>query len=184
MTIQTAYTDSAAKAQDVASGATDLWARGIQKLFSVTPPAGRLDPTGPIDWYFDTAAKVLEQQRDYVKTLAGTMSLVQGAAREQAVSMASILRDQAASASNVMRTRADDAEQLADDEAREAELQARREARQAKREARAAAAEKFADMTKAELQDELAARELPKTGNVDELRDRLIDAELEADETD
>jgi hypothetical protein len=183
MTLQTAYIETAAKAQNVASDATDLWARGIQKLFSVTPPTGYVDPTGSVDWYFDTAAKLLEQQRDYVKTLAGTMSSVQGAVRDQAVSVASTLREQAASASNVMRTRAGDVEQLANDQAREADRQARREARQAKREARAFAAEQFADMTKTELQDALSARHLPKTGNVDELRDRLVDAELEADET-
>ncbi|MDX6308008.1 MAG: colicin import rane protein [Nocardioidaceae bacterium] len=33
-------------------------------------------------------------------------------------------------------------------------------------------------MTKAELQDELAKRDLPKTGNVDELRERLIADDL------
>jgi hypothetical protein len=184
MTIQTAYAEAAAKAQNVASGATDLWAREIQKLFSVTPPTGRLDPTGAVDWYFDTAAKLLEQQREYVKTLAGTMASVQGAVRDQAVAVASTLREQAGSASDIMRSRANDAEQLAEDQAHEADLKAQREARQAKRQARAAAAAKFAEMTKPELQDELAARDLPKTGNVDELRDRLIDAELEADETD
>jgi len=36
------------------------------------------------------------------------------------------------------------------------------------------AAERYQDMTKAELQEELASRDLPKTGNVDELRQRLI----------
>ena len=35
-------------------------------------------------------------------------------------------------------------------------------------------------MTKVEPSDELGARELPKTGNVEELRERLIEADLQA----
>jgi hypothetical protein len=52
-------------------------------------------------------------------------------------------------------------------------------ARQAKKAARDAAAERYEHMTKVELSEELAARDLPKTGNVDELRDRLIENDLQ-----
>ena len=40
------------------------------------------------------------------------------------------------------------------------------------------AAKTYDDLTKAELQDELAARDLPKTGNVEELRERLVADDL------
>lgn len=50
----------------------------------------------------------------------------------------------------------------------------REQAESAVRAVREQAAHKYADLTKAELQDELARRDLPKTGNVDELRERLI----------
>jgi hypothetical protein len=36
-------------------------------------------------------------------------------------------------------------------------------------------------MTKVELSEELGARDLPKSGNVDELRDRLIEADLQGE---
>jgi hypothetical protein len=43
--------------------------------------------------------------------------------------------------------------------------------------ARDQARERYEGLTKAELSDQLAARDLPKTGNVDELTKRLIEAD-------
>ena len=40
------------------------------------------------------------------------------------------------------------------------------------------AAKTYDDLNKAELQDELAARDLPKTGTVEELRERLVADDL------
>ena len=61
--------------------------------------------------------------------------------------------------------------------------QGRRQKRQAERqkarEARQAAQERYSGLTKAELSEELAKRNLPKTGNVDELVERLVDADTE-----
>ena len=54
------------------------------------------------------------------------------------------------------------------------------QAREAKKAARDKAAEKYAELTKPELQDELARREITKTGTVDELRERLTENDLES----
>jgi SAP domain len=51
----------------------------------------------------------------------------------------------------------------------------RAQAESAQEAAREEAAAEYEDLTKAELQQELARRDLPKTGNVDELRERLIE---------
>ena len=67
----------------------------------------------------------------------------------------------------------------AEEQANEIQRAQRAEARRARKAARDAAAERYQEMTKVELCDQLAARDLPKTGNVDELRDRLIDADLQ-----
>jgi hypothetical protein len=73
------------------------------------------------------------------------------------------VREQAETVTNVAREQA----------------QAVREQVEAAREAvREQVAEQYSDLTKAELQDELASRDLPKTGNVDELRARLIADDL------
>ena len=49
----------------------------------------------------------------------------------------------------------------------------REQARRAHNRAR----ERYEGLTKAELSDQLARRELPKTGNVDDLIERLVEAD-------
>jgi hypothetical protein len=66
-------------------------------------------------------------------------------------------------------------------QAGQAEKELAREARQAEREqarhARDKARERYEGLTKAELSDRLDQRNLPKTGNVDELVERLVEAD-------
>ena len=57
--------------------------------------------------------------------------------------------------------------------AREARFAERRQARQAHDKAR----ERYESLTKAELSGQLAKRQLPKSGNVDELIERLAEAD-------
>src|SRR4029077_8816179 len=67
------------------------------------------------------------------------------------------------------------------EQAEQAEKELAREARQAEREqarhARDKARERYEALTKAELSDRLDQRNLPKTGNVDELVERLVEAD-------
>ncbi len=62
-----------------------------------------------------------------------------------------------------------------------AEKELAREARKAEREqarhAHDKARERYEGLTKAELSDQLGQRDLPKTGNVDELVERLVEAD-------
>lgn len=51
--------------------------------------------------------------------------------------------------------------------------------RLATEEARRAVAERYQNMTASELSDELAARGLPNRGDVGQLRERLIDSDLD-----
>jgi hypothetical protein len=79
------------------------------------------------------------------------------------------------------------AEQAAREQAEKAEqaeqaekalaLQARQADREQARRAHKRARERYEGRTKAELSDQLAKRELPKTGNVDELIERLVEAD-------
>jgi hypothetical protein len=73
------------------------------------------------------------------------------------------------------------AEKAAREQAEQAEKERARQARQAEREqarrAHKRARERYEGRTKAELSDQLAKRELPKTGNVDELIERLVEAD-------
>jgi hypothetical protein len=67
------------------------------------------------------------------------------------------------------------------EKAEQAEQELARQARQAEREqarrAHKRARERYEGLTKAQLSDQLAKRELPKTGNVDDLIERLVEAD-------
>ena len=80
------------------------------------------------------------------------------------------VHEQAAKAEQAVREQAGKAEHERAREARKAE---RQQARQARDQAR----DRYEGQTKAELSDQLAERDLPKTGNVDELIERLVEAD-------
>ena len=92
--------------------------------------------------------------------------------------LSEMARDRAESAGNVVREKAESAERTAREQAekeraREAGFAERRQARQAHDKAR----KRYEGLTKAELSDQLAKRQLPKSGNVDELIERLVEAD-------
>jgi SAP domain len=93
--------------------------------------------------------------------------------REKAESAGDIVRDKAESAERTARAQAEQAGQAEKERAREARFAERRQARQAHDKAR----ERYEGFTKAELSDQLAKRQLPKSGNVDELIERLVEAD-------
>jgi hypothetical protein len=167
------------------AGAVEGWAQGVQRFLGQTPPAAQntIDPA-VVDWYFDSLGRftgqLVELNRRYVKNVADAIVWMQDAAREQAESLTSAVREHVNSLSGIARAQADRVEQASREQADAAERETRRGARQTRREARGAAEDKSSNLTKPELQEALAQRGLHKTGNVDELRARLVDAELAA----
>jgi flagellar biosynthesis GTPase FlhF len=106
------------------------------------------------------------------------------AAREQAAKAEQAEKELARQARQAEREHAEQAEQAgraAREQAERAEQELARQARQAEREqarqAHERARARYAGLTKAELSDLLAKRELPKTGNIDELVERLVEAD-------
>lgn len=193
MTISTQYADTVSKTQEAFTTATDVWRQGGQELLGQTPTdrVPSFDPTAVIDPLFDAAARMLEvnrfaerlleANREYVKAFAGTAAQLQDAARKHADSLTDALRDQVGAVADTARETVDQVTQTVREQADAAEREVRKEAREAKKAARDTAAEKYADLTKPELQDELARREIAKTGTVDELRERLIENDLQSD---
>jgi flagellar biosynthesis GTPase FlhF len=82
-------------------------------------------------------------------------------------------REQAEKAGRAAREQAAQAEQAEQELARQARQAEREHARQVHARARA----RYEGLTKAELSDLLAQRDLPKTGNIDELIERLVEAD-------
>jgi vacuolar-type H+-ATPase subunit H len=83
------------------------------------------------------------------------------------------VHEQAGKAEQAAREQADKAEEAQKELAREARRTEREQARRAHDKAR----ERYEGLTKAELSDLLDKRNLPKTGTVDELVERLVEAD-------
>jgi hypothetical protein len=164
MTIQDQYIETFRQTQDT-------WADVVKSLTNDVPwtfgqPStffGFVDPNETIDQVFDFWEKSLEVQRDIAKKFVGATISAGEKVREQAESVSAAVRQQADSVGVAVRKQADSVT---------ATLQATADA------ARVQAAKTYDELTKAELQEELAARDLPKTGNVDELRERLVADDL------
>ncbi len=163
----------------------DFWAKGAQTLSSrMLPGLPKVDLVPVVERYFEFVQRNVDISRDLSLKWAEAVGMVSGAVREQTESVSGLVREQAGSARDFVHEQADKAEQAAReqaDQAEQAEKELAREARKAEREqARRAhdkARERYEGLTKAELSDLLGQRDLPKTGNVDELVERLVEAD-------
>jgi SAP domain-containing protein len=106
------------------------------------------------------------------------------AAREQAAKAEQAEKELARRSRQAEREQGVKAERAAREQAAkadQAEKELARQARQAEREharrAHERARQRYEGLTKAELSDLLAKRDLPKTGNIDELIERLVEAD-------
>ncbi len=169
------YNNRMRQAQDTMMGAAGARMRDAKALVKLvpTPGNGLLSPTDAIQQYGRVSKRLLEVNVEYVRDLAV-------AVRKHVTGLAGVMKDEVVTAANVANNQAEKLEEAAIEQAEEIQRQERAEARRAKRAAREAAAERYQEMTKAELSEELAKRDLPKSGNVDELRERLVDSDLQA----
>jgi hypothetical protein len=101
--------------------------------------------------------------------IAGESETFQDAAKQQADQVDKAQREQAKHIEQARQEREEQARQAERDKAKAEREQARR--------ARQEARDRYQGLTKAELSDKLAERDLPKTGNVDELVERLVSAD-------
>ncbi len=163
-TLQDQYINAVRESQETWTGIVESFSDTLQKTFTLPATSfGVVDPAQAIDQVFDFWGKTLEVQRDVAKQFATVSVEVAEQVRKQAESIGTAVRDQASAAQEAVREQATAAQEAVQEQAAAARAAVREQA-----------AEKYADLTKAELQEELAARDLPKTGNVDELRERLI----------
>ena len=141
----------------------DFWTQGSKKLTDYMP-AGlpQVDLVPFVERYFEFVQRTVDISRDLTIKWAESAGMLSGVVREQAESVSGLVREQAELAG-------------------QAEKDLVREARKAEREqakhAHDTARERYEGLTKAELSDLLDKRDLPKTGNVDELIERLVEAD-------
>jgi len=200
MTISTdSYTAVAGQARQATERSVEVFKNAAQsfanQFAALTLPT--VDLTEPVARYFEYVQKAVDVNRDLSKKWAELFTNLSGSVREQAEKVSGIVQDQtdtvadltvkqaqkaeqtakeqAQKAEQVKRERAEEAEEAEKAKAREAKRIEREEARKTQQQAR----EAYEGLTKVELSDQLAERGLPKTGNVEDLIERLVSADSE-----
>lgn len=201
MPVPTDYAGASRTAETFATTALDGWKKSVASVtdqfrsfptFTGFGSFPELDATTVVERQFAFVQQVVDLNHDYVRKLAEVANTLTGVTREQFQSVGNIVRSQIESVSDAARSGVDTVEETvrsqadqverAENEAREqaeeAERQQAREAAKAeraeRREASAKARERYENLNKAELSEEAAKRDLPKTGTVDELVERLV----------
>jgi hypothetical protein len=190
MTSAIDYTAATRNAQTALTSTLDSWKDGLNSVtdqFRALPTVGTLpqvDVTGAVERQFAFIKQIVELNHQYARQLAEVADTLTGVTRSQIESVSSVVREQVTSVSELARTGADTVEQTVReqaDQAEEAEREQARDAakaeRQARKEAHDKAREPYVALTKAELSELAAKRDLPKTGTVDELVERLVEAD-------
>jgi hypothetical protein len=144
----------------------------------------RVDLVPAVERYFDFMQRAVDTNRGIAVWCAQAVGTLSAVARERAESAGEVVRERAESAGVVMRERAESFERAAGEQAEQVEQaeqalvrEARRIERQRARRAREKARARYEGRTKAELSDLLIQRNLPKTGNHDELVERLVESD-------
>jgi hypothetical protein len=187
MTSAIDYAATARQAQATLSTTLDQWKNGLNSVtdqFRSFPTVGNLpqvDVTEAVERQFAFIQQVVDLNHQYARQLAEVANTLTGVTRSQIESVGTVVRDRIASVSDVARNGADTVEQAVREQADQAEQaerqQAKEEAKAERLERKAAedkARERYEGLTKAELSEQAAKRDLPKTGTVDELVDRLV----------
>ena len=182
-----AYTAVAGQAREATEKSVATFKQGVERfteqanLFAKLPP---VDLTQPVARYFEYVQKSVDFNRDLLTKWAELFTSLSGTVREQAEKATDIVKDQTNAVSDLAVKQAEKAEDIANEQAnlaaeakREQEKQAKAAERAAAKQAKEQAREPYESLTKAELADILAERELPKSGTVEELIERLVSAD-------
>jgi hypothetical protein len=175
---------AAGRARNAGEKTAGFWTRGARTVTDLVPGLPRVDLVPAVERYFELVQRTVDINRRLTVRWAQAVGTLSGAVREKAESAGDLAREKAEAADNVMREQAQKAQQAVLEQVKKAEQAEQglaRQARQAEREqarrAHKRARERYEGLTKAELSDQLAKRELPKTGNVDALVERLVEAD-------
>ena len=168
------YSAAASQSASTVEKIADFWTQGSRRLSDhMLPGLPQVDLVPVVERYFEFMQRTLDINRDLTIKWAEAAGMLSGAVREQAESARDFAHEQAGKAQQAAREQAELTEQAEKEMVREARKAEREQARHAHDRAR----ERYEGLTKAELSDLLDQRDLPKTGNVDELVERLVEAD-------
>ena len=204
----TAVASQAREATEKSVEAWKNGAKTFTEQANVVAKLPSIDLVQPVERYFEYVQRSVDLNRDLATKWAELVTNLTGVVRDQAERVSSVVVEQADAVAGVVVEQAEKAEHFVSEQAdqadrisqdiveqaekaeqeladqvEQAEKEQARQARAAERaEAKAAhakAREPYENLTKAELADLLAERGLPKSGNVDELVERLVSADSE-----
>ena len=192
MSISTAngvYTEAAGKAREATEKSVGTFKQGVEKFVEQANVVAKLptvDLTQPVARYFEYVQKSVDFNRDLATKWAELVTSMSGTVREQAEKVTAVVKDQTEVVSDLAVKQAEKAEDLANEQAnkveeakQEQEKAAKAAERAAAKQAKEQAREPYEGLTKAELAEILSERELPKSGTVEELIERLVAADSE-----
>ena len=184
-----AYTAVAGKSREATEKTVETFKQGVEKFTDQANMFAKLpavDLTQPVARYFEYVQKSVDFNRDLLTKWAELLTSLSGTVREQAEKVTDIVKDQTNTVSELAVKQAEKAEDIANEQAnlaeeakKEQEKAAKAAGRAAVKQAKEQAREPYEGLTKAELADILAERELPKSGTVEELIERLVSADSE-----
>ena len=194
MTSATDYAATARNTGTVVTSTLDRWKDGLNSVseqFRTFPTIGsfpQLDVAEAVERQFALIQQVVDLNHRYARQLAEVANTLTGITRQQIESVSTVVREQVATVSDAAKKGIDTVEETVRDQADEVEQAQRQQARDAakaerqeRKEARDKARAPYENLTRAELSEEAAKRDLPKTGTVDELVERLVEADTKAD---
>jgi len=189
MTLTQDYADTARRAESVFTDTLETWKNGldaftapVQAFVPSTGTFPQFDAAEAVELQFKFIKRVVEVNYEYARQLAEASNTVSGAVRQHIEGLSTAVFEQVQSVAEATQGVVEDLEESVRETADEVE-RVQREALQAsekvereqRKQARNAAREHYRSLTKNELVDEAAKRNLRKTGTVDELIDRLVE---------
>jgi flavin-binding protein dodecin len=174
MSTTTDYSTRIHQARETVSTVSEARVRDAKALLHLVPTPGNgfLSPNDVIDQNRRIAKNLVMVNVNYAKELGV-------AVRNHVTGLIGVFADEVVTTAKLANAQAEKAQEAAIDQAEEIVRAERAEVRRQRKIARDAAVERYQEMTKVELSEELEKRDMPKTGNVDDLRERLIENDLE-----
>jgi hypothetical protein len=187
------------RAESVFTDALEAWRNGLYAMtaplqaFPTSPTFPQFDLSEAVERQFTFIQKLVDVNHGYAVELAQASNTVAGAVRKHIEGLNAAVLEQVQSASELAQgtvesfeesvressdefTRAQrEAREQVEQVEREAAAEAQKAERNEVREARKSAREHYRNLTRSQLADEAEKRNLPKTGTVDALVDRLVE---------
>src|SRR4029077_20719542 len=178
------YSAAASHARNAVEKTVDVWTEGARTVTDRLPGLPQVDLVPAVERYFDLLQRTVDINRSLAVRWAEAAGTLSGVVREKAGSAGDVVREKAEAAGDIAREQALKADRAAREQAAkvdQAEKELARQARQAERKharrAHERARQRYEGLPKAQLSELLAKRNLPKTGNIDELIERLVEAD-------